>query len=561
MGDEERSSADIEAGLAAIRDRYQDNAAQQVKLVEDAVVAALEGRLEPDGRREAERAAHKLAGSAGTFGFPAASAFAREIEGTLTGHEALTHGQAFRLAGLVNDLAASLVGAPEPSAPAAAPPAPLPVRPEPPSPPWRAIKVLAVDDDPAILEAITVTLDGGGIETITLSDPTEVVSSLGACVPDLLLLDVDMPGTSGIEICQSLRDGQRWSSLPILFLTARRDEKMVAAMFAAGADDYLIKPLVGFELRARIFHAAERRRLYVDLLEKDQLTGVSNRRHSAEIISSLVAQASVSAPVALSLIDVDGLRHVNNAFGHPAGDDALAFIAQRLEQAVNEADVIGRWAGEEFVVCMKDADADGAVQALASVLDSVRTDGRFVAHEQPRLSFTAGVAEAPRDGASLESLYRACALALSAGKTAGGDRISRYAGSDAVDERYTTDVLVVEDDVPLAAILVSSLNTRSLSTVWLKDGKEAADALTTADSAIRPRLLLLDVDLPSLDGLGVLRRVAEAGLLSELQVIMLTARAAELEVLKALELGAHDHVAKPFSIPVLMQKVHRTLGS
>ncbi|MEJ7787594.1 MAG: response regulator, partial [Solirubrobacteraceae bacterium] len=92
------------------------------------------------------------------------------------------------------------------------------------------------------------------------------------------------------------------------------------------------------------------------------------------------------------------------------------------------------------------------------------------------------------------------------------------------------------------------------------DGRAAVEALEGADPPIRPRLALLDVDLPGLDGLSVLRRLRRGGALDRLRVIMLTARATESEVLEALELGAYDHVAKPFSVPILMQRIEQALG-
>ena len=109
------------------------------------------------------------------------------------------------------------------------------------------------------------------------------------------------------------------------------------------------------------------------------------------------------------------------------------------------------------------------------------------------------------------------------------------------------------------AQLIESLETRGHHTRRLGDGQEAVAALAGASPDISADLIVLDVDLPGLDGLSVLRRLAHDDVLSRTRVIMLTARARETEVLEALELGAFDHVAKPFSMPVLMQRVRRAL--
>ncbi|HEX4735860.1 MAG TPA: response regulator, partial [Thermoleophilaceae bacterium] len=123
------------------------------------------------------------------------------------------------------------------------------------------------------------------------------------------------------------------------------------------------------------------------------------------------------------------------------------------------------------------------------------------------------------------------------------------------------DIAVVEDDSALAELLTHSLSTQGWSVRVLDDGPTAVGALAGEPPLVRARLVLLDWDLPGLDGLAVLRRLRERGVLAQTKVVMLTARDSETEVLKALELGATDHVAKPFSVPVLLQKVRQVIGA
>lgn len=118
------------------------------------------------------------------------------------------------------------------------------------------------------------------------------------------------------------------------------------------------------------------------------------------------------------------------------------------------------------------------------------------------------------------------------------------------------DVLLVEDDALLVELLTRALQGQGLTVRSVADG---AAALAAVDGGRRPALVLLDIDLPALDGFGVLRGLAARGLLPELPVLVLTARASEPDVLAALDLGARDHVAKPFSLPVLLARVARTV--
>ncbi len=122
------------------------------------------------------------------------------------------------------------------------------------------------------------------------------------------------------------------------------------------------------------------------------------------------------------------------------------------------------------------------------------------------------------------------------------------------------DVVVIDDDPILADLLTHALETRGYRVVCLGDGREALRRLTGPDR-MRARLILLDVDLPEVNGFDVLRQLRRDGVLATSKVIVLTVRSTEPEVLEALEQGAADHIAKPFSVPVLLQRVRRAIAS
>jgi DNA-binding response OmpR family regulator len=143
------------------------------------------------------------------------------------------------------------------------------------------------------------------------------------------------------------------------------------------------------------------------------------------------------------------------------------------------------------------------------------------------------------------------------------DRARHAGGGIVVDttlDQGPTDVvevLLVDDDEALGTLVVHALTGRGWRVRWLRDGAEAVELLDRADFATR--VVLLDVGLPGLDGLSVLRHLAQEGRLDATRVVMLTVRTNEGEVLEALELGAFDHVSKPFSLSVLMHRVRRAV--
>jgi diguanylate cyclase (GGDEF)-like protein len=416
--------------------------------------------------------------------------------------------------------------------------------------------VLAVDDDPVVLEAVSSLLTPFGLQVRTLDDPRRLFEVIDETAPDLLVLDFDLPYATGAELCRALRNNARWTALPVLFLTGRADPETVRGVFEAGGDDYLSKPVVGPELLGRITNRLDRVRLLRRLADTDALTGVLNRRRSTEVLNRLTRTAErFGQPLCLAVLDLDRFKAVNDRHGHTIGDEVLRRLGELLAQTFRGQDVTARWDGEEFVVGMYGMSRDDGVQRIAELLETWRQETFSAAAEPFTLSFSAGVAQYPDDGTDVETLYRSADLALDEAKAQGRDRVVPAGAHRA--ERAVVDVALVEDDEVIAGLILHSLQTRGYTTCWLRDGQEAAASLV---GPLSPRLVLLDWDLPGLNGLAVLAAMADAGTLERTRTIMLTGRSTEAETLEALQRGAIDHVAKPFSLPVLMQRVRGALS-
>jgi diguanylate cyclase (GGDEF)-like protein len=286
-------------------------------------------------------------------------------------------------------------------------------------------KLLAVDDDPAISDALAAMLAPVGLEVTTLNDPRRFWERLEAVDPDLLLLDLDMPDLDGIDLCRAVRADVRFGQLPVVFLTARADAQSVQRIFEAGADDYVSKPIVGPELVTRIQNRLDRVHHYRELAERDSLTGVASRLKSTAALEVLIALADrFGQPLSIALIDLDYFKELNDRLGHAAGDAALARIGAMLVESFRGEDVVGRWGGEEFVVGMYGMVRDDGIQRMAEVLETFRAE-QFTGRDgrSSRVSFSAGVAEFPRDGEDLHDLYRAADEALYRAKAEGRDRV------------------------------------------------------------------------------------------------------------------------------------------
>jgi diguanylate cyclase (GGDEF)-like protein len=289
---------------------------------------------------------------------------------------------------------------------------------------------------------------------------------------------------------------------------------------------------------------------------------VANRRRSDELMGQLLHLAVRNrTPFALALLDLDHFKAVNDRYGHGMGDEVLRRVARLLERGFRAEDVVARWGGEEFVVGMYGMDKDDAVRRLESVLEQLRDESFELPGAEPlRVTFSAGIAQFPADGEDLPALYRVADATLYQAKQAGRDRVLPAGWApDRPDRAGQVDVLVVEDDPALARLLLHALETRGYTSKWIADGREAAEALTGSRPALRARLILLDVDLPGMDGHAVLRRLSRDRVLERTRVIVLTVRAHEAEVVQALEEGAFDHVSKPFSVPILLQRIRKAM--
>jgi PAS domain S-box-containing protein len=246
------------AVVAEIWQRFSGRMDEQVQVLEKAATALTQKTLNTQLHLQAAQEAHTLAGSLGTFGLAQGSKLARKIEKLLKSDQNLTPSQTTNLQNLVKQLRQEIEEKKAETEPSTSPNNELPVATQ---PLQQEAKILAVDDDLQILALLQTLLSPWGLQVITLNDPQKFWETLADVTPDLLILDVEMPHSNGIELCQLVRNDSRWSELPILFLTVHSDAEIVNQVFSVGADDFVSKPIVGPELVTRIVNRLERVKL------------------------------------------------------------------------------------------------------------------------------------------------------------------------------------------------------------------------------------------------------------------------------------------------------------
>lgn len=423
-------------------------------------------------------------------------------------------------------------------------------------------RIMAVDDDPQVLALLRSLLEPRGISMKTLDAPLEFWEALESFAPDLLVLDVDMPCLSGIEICRVVRNDARWAETPVIFLTRHDDPETIQRVFSSGSDDFVAKPIVGPELLTRIFNRLERVRMQRNLSETDLLTGALNRGKSSHMIADFLDLARKhEQPLVLAVLEIENLVQINQSYGQTAGDIALERTARLLKQAFRSEDIFARWGGGEFVAGMYGLTRYDGVERLTELLEQVHEQAfRSPSGTEFQIKACAGVAQYSEDGANLEELYKSALGALSEAKKAGGGR-AVPAGwvPDQQEGGKRLDVTLVMRDEAQALLLLHTLESRGIRARWLRDGRTAEKLLAGPQPALHSKVVLMEVDLPDLDGISLLKQFGAANVLGETRVIMITTPSVSNEAQAVLELGAFDYVAKPLNPHVVAKHIRRAL--
>lgn len=201
--------------------------------------------------------------------------------------------------------------------------------------------------------------------------------------PNLILLDIKMPGISGHEVCLQLKKQADTCDIPVIFVTGLDEEEDEAIGFALGAVDYIAKPIRPGIVRARVATQlrikAERDQLALTACT-DMLTGIPNRRHFEEVVQNEWNRAlRYAKPLCLMMLDVDFFKQYNDHYGHAAGDGCLKAVANCAMDALRRADdMMARWGGEEFVCVLSGLTQQQAIDQAGKILSCIRELG--IAH-------------------------------------------------------------------------------------------------------------------------------------------------------------------------------------
>lgn len=292
---------------------------------------------------------------------------------------------------------------------------------------YERFRVLIIDDSVDIHRLLKIRLRDQNIDILTASTAAEGRGIAREALPELILLDIDLPDQSGFELLAELKGDPHTHDLAVIFISGSVGSEEKVRGFDLGAVDYVTKPFDMAELRARVCSALRTHSLVRMLAQRahlDGLTGLWNRSHlDVRLRECVDAARRHNRPLSLVMVDVDHFKRLNDNYGHPFGDRVLQEVAHMLEEIARSEDIVCRYGGEEFAIILSETDQ----QEAAAVAERFRTrlDGHiWPQHEDLRVTASFGVSSLSLVAIkSPEGLLNSTDTALYEAKRTGRDHV------------------------------------------------------------------------------------------------------------------------------------------
>jgi len=227
--------------------------------------------------------------------------------------------------------------------------------------------ILVIDDDRNLRTIVSLNLELAGYAVRTAIDSISALALLDTLIPDLIVLDVMLPGMDGYELCRQIRRHPTCAHVPIVMLSARSDTEDAVIGFEAGADDYIGKPFSPQELIARV--RAKIRRVETDSSMNPLTRLPGNLAIENEIRNRFVEKI----PWAVIYVDLDNFKAYNDVYGFVRGDEAIRLVATTLQDSVKivgaEDDFVGHIGGDDFIVVSSPGRAEQLAREIAAAFD------------------------------------------------------------------------------------------------------------------------------------------------------------------------------------------------
>jgi diguanylate cyclase (GGDEF)-like protein len=282
-------------------------------------------------------------------------------------------------------------------------------------------KILSVEDDPDQAVFIRAFLESAGYQVRICTDPKQFDAFLSAFQPDLVLLDVMLPGMTGYELAKYLRQNETYAALPIIFLTTQGQLEARIESAKSGVDEHLVKPVAPALLLSCVSAKLERARFLKTLMHKDGLTNLLNHSSFMEQAQAAIAyQKRHNSFLTMIVLDVDDFQSINERYGYPGGDKVLVTLSLLVRRRLRQSDLIGRLGGDELAIVAEGLDEQESFNLATRLLnDFAVTSHATASHSSFYGTLSAGLSMFDGKSMDLASWVKATYNAVSAAKQAG----------------------------------------------------------------------------------------------------------------------------------------------
>jgi diguanylate cyclase (GGDEF)-like protein len=286
-------------------------------------------------------------------------------------------------------------------------------------------RILVIDDSKAMHGLLQARLNTEPLELHFSLDGEAGLAAAISLLPDLILLDIDMPQPDGFAVIRRLKSEPRTHNIPVIFLTGDTSTEQKIKGLELGATDYITKPFDAAELRARI-RATLRAKYLMDLLSQrallDGLTGLWNRVYfESRLASELVLLRNAQKPLSCLLVDLDHFKLVNDKHGHFFGDEVLKQVARLIVDSCRSEDVVCRYGGEEFVILAVNTTAEQAAELGERIREKILA--HKWRHEGTDVSVTCSIGVSDLRRIPPPGMVEMADQALTKAKSAGRNRV------------------------------------------------------------------------------------------------------------------------------------------
>ena len=417
--------------------------------------------------------------------------------------------------------------------------------------------ILLIDNDIEFVTNLKNKLEQEGYYVIISLTVSKGYKHFYSMNPDFVLLNINLADNK--EDLEKFGAAVRANLTPLALISSEVGEHSRAAAYELGATDFIQKGVLDPDWFVPYL---KNRLSFSQKMLIDELTGACNRKFMDRALADLLANyRRYNEGFTVAIIDLDFFKKVNDTHGHIFGDEVLRRLVQVINEHKRKTDMLCRFGGEEFVLCLPKTTDEGAMILLDRIREEFSKEVFVSAAGEFKVTFSAGVVSVNEHNNNKEKILDEADKALYQSKASGRNRVTPYSADLDGPAVKKLQVLVVDDDRLVRTILMRSFadwdpgEGIEVEVHSFKDGEDLLNA--NWYNANDRYIILLDGIMPKMNGIEVLKHIRADYDDKNIIISMLSARAGEANIVHALELGADDYMLKPFKVPEVLARINR----